>query len=327
MKLIPVELRQKLPDFSLQDERPFHPALQEYRRFYKIDFENQYTGVSAYMGKTHVAGFDIVLHTFIPMRAKATVFVVHGYYDHVGIYNHLIKALLKNQCAVVAFDLPGHGLSSGSRAAISSFRQYQPVFKKVLQLCGNQQLPSPWQVAAQSTGCAIVAEYLVQFEGQEERIPFEKAVFYAPLIRPVNWFWNSKLHTLVSPFSRFVKRKFGESSNDEAFLEFVRNQDPLQPRYLSAHWVGALKKWIPYLGRHAPVRFPLLIIQGKCDQTVDWEYNVPVLEKLFIGTQVQYMAKVRHHVVNELELYRRDVFARTISYFNRVPAAHQLAIR
>jgi hypothetical protein len=39
------------------------------------------------------------------------------------------------------------------------------------------------------------------------------------------------------------------------------------------------------------------------------------------------MAKVRHHVVNELELYRRDVFSRTISYFNSVPAQHQLAIR
>lgn len=313
MNFIPIELRQKLPEFSLNATLPFDPVIQDYRDFYHLDFENRFPDLAVSMGKTHVAGFDVVAQTFVPQSAKATVFIIHGYYDHVGIYNHLIKILLKNQFAVVAFDLPGHGLSSGSRAAISSFRQYQPVFKKIMQLCQGQ-LPKPWNIVAQSTGGAIASEYLLEFSGMEERIPFNRVVLLAPLVRPVHWYWNSKLHTVVSPFTRFIKRKFSPSSNDENFLSFARDKDPLQPKYLSTKWVGALKQWIPYIERHQPLGFPLLIIQGKSDETVDWRHNMPVLQRLFKSSKIEYMPNVRHHVVNELELYRQDVFAQIVSY-------------
>ena len=313
MNIVPVELRNKLPDFSFDQKLEVDESGQSYRDFYHLDFEQRYPGLKSYMGKTHVAGFDIVVHSYVPAKAKATVFVVHGYYDHVGIYTHLIRHLLKNNFAVVAYDLPGHGLSSGSRAAISSFRQYQPVFKKVVMLCRGK-LPGPWHIVAQSTGGAITMEYLLEFAGNEQRIPFKGVVLLAPLVRPVHWFWNSKLHSLVSPFTRFVKRKFSPSSNDDDFLEFVSKKDPLQPRFLSANWVGALKQWIPYLERHQPVQFPILVIQGKSDQTVDWRHNLPILQKLFAPAEIQYLPKVRHHVVNELELYRKDVFSRVVNY-------------
>lgn len=326
MKFIPVELRQTLPVFTLETRQPIGASAQCYRQFYGIDFENRFNDLKVYMGKTHVAGFDIVVHSYIPKAAKGTVFVVHGYYDHVGIYNHLIKTLLRNRYAVMAFDLPGHGLSSGSRAAISSFRQYGPVFKRVLQLA-KDHAPQPWHVVAQSTGGAIVSEYLLQFAGLEERIPFDGVVFYAPLIRPVHWFLNKRLHTVVSPFRNFVARKFSENSNDPDFAEFIRDKDPLQPRYLSSKWVGALKQWIPYIERHVPIDFPLYIMQGKSDQTVDWQHNIPLFQRIFKGTEVTFMPNVRHHVVNELELYRRDVFARTIKYLDTFSTPSQLAIK
>lgn len=312
MNVIPVELRNKLPLYSANDSQPVDPAIQTYREFYGLDFEKKFPNLKVHIGKTHVSGFDVVVHSFQPDRAIATIFLIHGYYDHVGIYNHIIKYMLKNQFAVVAFDLPGHGLSSGSRAAISSFRQYQPVFKKVLQLC--ESMPKPWHVVAQSTGGAIATEYLLQYSGLEERIPFRGVVMLAPLVRPVHWFWNSKLHRVISPFRRFVKRKFAENSNDEEFIAFLRDKDPLQPRYLSTKWVGALKQWIPYVERHAPVSFPVFVIQGKSDGTVDWRHNLPVLERIFPSLQVQTMPNVRHHVVNELELYRKDVFSRIVNY-------------
>lgn len=326
VKFIPVELRQKLPEFSFENRGIIADSVQAYRRFYNLEFEHQFRELKVAVGKTHVSGFDVVVQSFIPKHAKGTVFLVHGYYDHLGIYQHLIKALLKNQYAVVGFDLPGHGLSSGSRAAISSFRQYGPVFKRVLQLArGNT--PQPWHVVAQSTGGAIVSEFLLQFQGLEERIPFAGVVMYAPLIRPVHWQYNRHLHTLISPFRDFIPRKFVNNSNDKAFLDFLRLEDPLQPRYLSAKWVGALKQWIPFIERHEPVQYPLYIIQGKSDETVDWQHNIPQFERVFQGTEVTYMPNVRHHVVNELELYRRDVFARTIRYLDAFSRQPQLAIK
>lgn len=313
MNFIPVELRQRLPEFTVSGEQRFEPMVQAYREFYGLDFEKKMSGLSVHMGKTHVAGFDIVIHSYLPRQPLATVFVVHGYYDHVGIYNHLIRALLRKKFAVVAFDLPGHGLSSGFRASISSFCQYQPVLKKVLRLCEGS-MPQPWHLVGQSTGGAIIVDYLLGFAGQEERIPLNGVVLLAPLVRPVNWFWNSKLHWVLSPYKSKVKRKFSASSNDEEFLLKTRKNDPLQPRFLATQWVGSLKKWIPFIERHEPVDFPLLIIQGQDDGTVDWRHNIPVLERLFNPVEVKYMAKVRHHVVNELEIYRQDVFSQVVNY-------------
>ena len=326
LKFIPVELRQKLPTFSLETRQTIAEPIQAYRHYYGLDFEKRLNDLKVYMGKTHVAGFDIVVQGFVPRSPKGTVFVVHGYYDHVGIYNHLIKALLRNRYAVMAFDLPGHGLSSGSRAAISSFRQYGPVLKQVLNLA-KDRAPQPWHVVAQSTGGAVVSEYLLQFSGVEERIPLSGVVFYAPLIRPVHWFFNKRLHSVISPFRNFVTRKFSDNTNDPEFSHFIREKDPLQPKYLSAKWVGALKQWIPYIERHPPVDFPLLIIQGKSDQTVDWQSNIPQFQRVFQGTDVVYMPNVRHHVVNELELYRRDVFSRTVKYLDTFATQAQLAIK
>ncbi|MDY6921266.1 MAG: alpha/beta hydrolase [Pseudomonadota bacterium] len=326
MKLIPVELRQALPDFNPANPGAVPPLALRYRRFYGLDFEARMPELRVHMGSFKAAGFKLVAQSYLPPQPRGTVFVVHGYYDHVGLYQHLIKALLRRGYGVVAFDLPGHGLSSGSRAAISSFRQYGTVFNRLLQLA-RQRMPEPWHVVAQSTGGAVVSEYLLAYAGLEERIPFAGVVFYAPLIRPVHWFFNRRLHSLVSPFRDFVARKFSDNSNDPEFARFLREQDPLQPRHLSAKWVGALKQWIPYIEHHQPVQFPLYIIQGKCDETVDWQHNIPQFQRVFPGTQVQYLPKVRHHVVNELELYRRDVFSRTLKYLDGYPGHPQLAIK
>ncbi len=313
MKFIPVELRRKLPTFSLQCSLPSDPQLQAYRQYYQLDFEQQRLNVRCHMGTTQVAGFNIVVHAYVPVAARATVVLLHGYYDHVGLYRHIIKYLLKQNVAVVTFDLPGHGLSSGMRAMITSFHQYQPVLKQVLLLTAD--LPGPWFGLAQSTGAAILAEFILEAESAGYGNPFQKAVFYAPLLRPVHWFLNQQLHRLVSPFRKTVKRKFSESSNDPDFVYFVKHNDPLQSHYLSAQWVGALKQWIPFMERHQGVQFPLLIFQGKSDGTVDWRHNIPVYERLFSPTRVVYLPHARHHVVNELEIYRKDVFCRTLQYF------------
>lgn len=305
-------MRRQLPSYQTGEPLSAASAIQSYRQYYQLDLEQQLPQIEASMGICTVGGFDIVVHSWQPAQAKGSVLVVHGYYDHVGLYVHLFKALLRAGFAVIAFDLPGHGLSSGARVSIASFSQYQAVLKAIIPLA--QQLPGPLAAIGQSTGGAILLDYLTAIGESGGVQPLEKVVLLAPLVRPANWQRSQWLHRFVSPFARTIPRQFSASSNDEQFVRFVREDDPLQSRRLAALWVGALRRWVPAIERRAPVIVPALVIQGQSDMTVDWRYNMSVVERLLPAADIVYLPKVRHHIANELELYRRDIFARTIRF-------------
>jgi alpha-beta hydrolase superfamily lysophospholipase len=56
--------------------------------------------------------------------AKAAVFLIHGYGEHAGRYQHIADALATHGYALYAFDLRGHGKSEGERAFINTFDSY-----------------------------------------------------------------------------------------------------------------------------------------------------------------------------------------------------------
>lgn len=305
----PDALRSALPAFDFATPMPRDALFQAYRSYYQLTFEQNMPGLKLTAGQVRAGGFDIAVQCFRPPQARATVFVVHGYYDHVGIFDHVIEALLQKNFAVMTFDLPGHGLSSGPRGTIFNFHQYQVVLQKVVALAEGQ-LPQPWHFVAQSTGAAIVSEYLLNRGCLPERLPFTSAVMLAPLVRPVRWWLNRHLHTLMSPWKDYIPRKYTASSTDPAFLNFTFSADPLQPRFLSSKWVGALKQWIPFIERHEQMRFPVLMIQGEADATVDWRHNTGVLKSKFLPSEVYRVSAMRHQVVNEATGFRDTVFTR-----------------
>ena len=61
---------------------------------------------------------------FVPQQVEGVAFVLHGYFDHVGLFAHVIEPLLARDLAVVCFDQIGHGLSGGARHTIDSFDTY-----------------------------------------------------------------------------------------------------------------------------------------------------------------------------------------------------------
>lgn len=56
--------------------------------------------------------------------AYATVIVVHGLGDHSGRYEAIGSGLAERGCAVVSFDLIGHGASGGRRGHVDEWHRY-----------------------------------------------------------------------------------------------------------------------------------------------------------------------------------------------------------
>ena len=275
-----------------------------YQAYYGLDMPHRPT-VQRRLGRFRVHDYDVVAQAWWPKEAHASLLILHGYYDHMGLYRHVVEWGLEMGFAVLACDLPGHGLSSGPRASINEFDEYQAVLCGLFDQARELDLPRPWHLLGQSTGGAIALDYLLHQAGDPD---LGRTILLAPLIRPRAWLRSRISYELLRRFVQQIPRTFSENSSDPSFLEFVQRQDPLQPDILPTAWVGALSRWIQRIEGAADSKHAPLIIQGEADMTVDWQYNLPVLARKFAGAEVLRLPEARHHLANEREELRRAYF-------------------
>lgn len=303
------QLCRQLKPFDFSGAAELSDIERQYCAYYRIDKESRISAVTHRLGYFEALGYRLALHYYSPPRPLGTVFVLHGYFDHVGLYGHLIEDLLQRNFAVIAYDLPGHGLSSGDPVSIRNFTEYQRILEVCLALC-RDRVPGPWFAVGQSTGAAVLIETLFQRRYTLESSPFKHWVFLAPLVRPRGWYKVVLLHRFMGAFLRTWRRGWLANSNDSEFLRFLKERDPLQSRYIAVDWISALRRWVMSIERNEPLLMPATIIQGQQDTTVDWEHNVAQLQKLLPNATVTFLKEGRHHLVNEAEGLRREVFER-----------------
>jgi alpha-beta hydrolase superfamily lysophospholipase len=293
-------------------------TVQTYLDYYGINFAKTRGGVTHGFGAVEASGFRIATQYWIPQNAKGTLVVVHGYYDHVGLFGNVIEFGLEQGLAVLAFDLPGHGLSNGEGAAIDSFDQYADVLDVVLTLA-QQLLPAPWYALGQSTGGAVLLNHLWRYELNRATPRLARIALCAPLILPKGWGSGRFVYALVRRFIERMPRKRTRNSHNPDFLRFVDEQDCLQSRWLSVRWVGAMKAWNQQFRTFRTLDTPVLVVQGTDDQTVAWHYNLKQLARKLPRARLYLIEGAGHQLVNESDEYRQQVFAKLKEYFCKLP--------
>ena len=281
-----------------------------YFSFYGFD-KVRVDGYVHSFGGLDLAGYRIATHVWVNPEATYNILVVPGLFDHAGLFLDVVHALLQKQYNVVTIDLPGHGLSSGPAAAINNFDEYSLLISECLTTLSTD-LPKPWHALGQSTGCAAIMNYLLLLpSAQPNRVPFEKVVLLAPLLRPVHYGIVRLSYRLLSAFVKHTKRNFTHNSHDSVFLNFIAEKDPLQPRFISVAWVGAMIRWAEEFTdkptSDVSINASMLIVQGTDDQTVDFEYNIPHIKSKFPACSVAYVGGAMHHLARESDIYRTQV--------------------
>lgn len=278
------------------------PAEQAYRQFYGF---SDALAAHSRLGWLQAGGYQIATQVWWPPQPRATLVLLHGYYDHVGLYRHVIEWALGQGFAVLACDLPGHGLSSGARASIGDFAEYQTVLQALLAEAVVLDLPAPWHLCGQSTGAAILIDYLLNGTAVAQ---VGETILLAPLVRPRAWGWSQFSYRIIKRFVSEIPRRFSVNSSDAAFIDFVHHHDPLQPRNLPTAWVGALSRWVPHIEAAPHSRRSPLVIQGEADMTVAWQHNLKVLQDKFAAPQILRLPEAGHHLANEAPALRQRYF-------------------
>ncbi len=302
----PAALREGLRPLIPGEPVILTPEEDAYLRHYGIHFTEQLPAVAHHFGAVEADEHRIAAHLWMPAEPRGTAVVIHGYYDHTGLYRHLIRHLIDSGLAVVSFDLPGHGLSSGAPASIDTFDHYVDAFEACMRAL-EEHVPHPWHLIGQSTGGAIAMEWLLGRGHTRETSPFKRVVLLAPLVRPHRWGVNRVFYQLARLLVSQRRRSFRANAENPEFLTFLRDQDPLQARILPVQWVTAMVNWRRRFEAYAPSDIAPLVIQGQADTTVDWRYNMRVIEKLF-QPRIFYIPQARHHLVNESPEIRAQIF-------------------
>lgn len=293
--------------------------VQAYLDYYGINFAKTRPGLVHGFGALDAAGFRVAAHYWLPENPRGTLVVVHGYYDHVGLFGSAIEFGLAQGMAVLAFDLPGHGLSSGEQAAIDSFDQYADVLD-VLLTSAQKLLPAPYFGLGQSTGGSVLLNYLWRYDAARSAPRLEKIALCAPLILPRGWRRTGRfLYAMLRRFITRMPRGRSRSSHNPVFTRFVNELDCLQSATLSVRWVGAMKAWNKQFRAFPPLNKSVLILQGTDDHTVAWHYNLKQLARNLPHARLYFIEGAGHQLVNESDEYRQQVFAKLRDYFCTLP--------
>lgn len=306
MKFSPEKARAALPRLDLNVRAPLRGVLQDYAAHYGLDRLVQATAATHFVGKLEAYGYDIATQVFLPRTpAKGTLLVLHGYFDHVGLFTHLIQRGIERGYAVVSYDLPGHGLSNGASGDIEEFVHYQEVLHDILQAL-KPELPGPWVAVGQSTGGAILQHHVLSSLQAGKRPAFERVQLWAPLVRPAQWRKINFGYRLLHRFRNTVPRHFRRSSSDQAFLDFIWHHDPLQHRHIPMGWLGSMIRWDALMQAMPACRYPISVVQGDQDETVDWRFNMNYVRQHFYVEGYVEVAGAAHHLANEQETLREQ---------------------
>lgn len=279
-----------------------------YFKHYGLDFPT----VDHYFGLLRYKTCNIASHIFVPNRYRATVVLVHGYLEHSGYFKHAVRRLLEERYAVVLFDLPGHGLSSGSPATIRDFSIYAKVLEHVVCFCAKK-IKTPIHIIGHSMGCSAVIELLLT-KGAKD---VDKVILAAPLVHPSMWPITKLAYNVLVPIVKKVPRMFPVHSSDKKFMQFTLFNDPLLRKEIPLHWVHSMFRWNGHLERYRASPKDIKIIQGTKDAIVDWKYNVSYLKKKFPNACVYDIKDANHQLFNEAVKYRKKTLDAIIRYLKK----------
>lgn len=111
-----------------------------------------------------VDGAELFFRVIEPLAApKAAVILVHGHGDHSGGLQNLSASLVKKEYIVYAFDLRGHGKSSGKRGFIRSWDEFSGDLHEFRKLVAIEQSELPLYIVGHSIGGLITLDYSLDY--------------------------------------------------------------------------------------------------------------------------------------------------------------------
>ncbi len=247
--------------------------------------------------------FVIFERSWICENAKGVVLLTHGVAEHSGRYDHVAQSLVAGGYTTVAFDLRGHGQSSGKRNYIKSFQDHlNDLATEIIRT--KAAFPDlPLFLFGHSMGGGIVTLFTI------ERQPDVKGILLSgpsvkvsddisPLLQKI-----SGLISAILPKLPVITLESHDISKDPDIVK-AYDEDPLNYRggilaRTGAEILNATKK---ITAQADSISLPILIMHGSADKLADISGSKMLYEKVSSTDKtLKIYDGLYHEILNEPE--------------------------
>jgi lysophospholipase len=261
------------------------------------------------------------LEHFAPAGPPRLVVVfTHGFSAYAAPFRHVAQALVEAGCAVMLYDVRGHGHSTGQRGYVRDFSDYSADLARVVARAREPYPGVPFALIGHSQGGAITLDYLLTATA-ERALPICAAVV-APMLEitvPIPWY-KRIVDVVLGPLFPRVAVPNGitadmTSRNPGVRLAFLR--DPLVHHVATSRWfrtADEAQKRI--LASAAKLSVPTLLLTAGADRIVSPEAQ----DRFARAAPVQLLEQRRYPALYHemfMEPERDQVIADLVSWLAR----------
>ena len=210
-----------------------------------------------------------------PRKPLGVLILIHGLGDHADRFAGVAEALREN-FAVFAFDLPGHGNSPGKPGRVSGFTGLLDDIALASQTMTEQFGDLPQVILGHSMGGNLAANYVLRrHELSSETVGPAALVLCAPMLLPPQpmprpTIFAAWLTGYLFPFFRFGRQiDPNELTSDPDEIHAIKDDQNLHSKismHLATQLVAQGRSAIDQ-ARH--IKIPTLILHGEDDSMID----------------------------------------------------------
>ncbi len=241
------------------------------------------------------------------MEPLGSVLIVHGLYEHSGRYEHVGERLASEGFEVHAFDLRGHGATSGPRGHVGAFAEYYGDVGDRLSAIRASAAGRPLILYGHSLGGLIALGYVLRTAGgagtDGPPLP-DLLVLSAPSLDSTIPMWKQQLARIAGRLrpTMFIKGPIaGELRSSDPSVGERFDADPLCQHGATAGFgltTLAEQRWVRSAqDLLAASSIPTLVIHGEDDRLVPPEASARLGELANVTRRT--FPGIRHELHNE----------------------------
>jgi len=250
-------------------------------------------------------------------NAKANIFLIHGYAEHSGRYEHVADFLNKNNINLYGIDLRGHGESEGKQAYINSFKQFTDDIDIWLNQYADLKVPA--FIYGHSMGGLVATAYL-----QEYVCPLSNLsglLLTAPAFMP-----KKDLAPTLIKFSSYIGKYFPKLKTIQLDPRLV-SSDPVEvkkyiddPLVYSGKWYARtaselIAKMKDVQKNASSFNYPVFVAHGSKDRLAEIEGSQKFFKNIVSTDKTFHIEKdAFHELVNEPT--KLDIMNMMLSWIN-----------
>jgi acylglycerol lipase len=255
-------------------------------------------------------GTKIQAWKLIPEQAKASIILIHGMGEHAQRYQHWANRFYQYQIAWYAFDLPGHGLSTGKKGHFKSLDTIFEGINQLIALIKQEQGEMPLILYGHSMGGNLALQFLLNVPH-----PFQIALVTSPWIRLVHpparpMIWLATLmHHLFPGFTQGSGLKARDMSSQSTESQQYE-KDPLNHKLISANSFFLIHQGGMMIERSiSKLNIPLFLTHSSDDPLTSYNAS-KAIAKNHSFIEFHEFKEVRHELHNDIqrdELFRLEI--------------------